>query len=192
MVRGLPNPRHLGLPARLRKARKLAGLTRMALAEKATVGTPTVLYIETTQRMPSVGTIARLASALSVTASWLSFGLGLMHTDDPPEKCDGMGERLQAVRIEKGQTKASLGRLAHLAAPSIAQIENGGQAGVDTIERLAKALGISPAWLAYGVGSRELPPRRRSRLASLATTTALPGAGQATAASLDRRRDASA
>ena len=34
MVRGSPNPRHFGLPARLRKARKQLGLTRKGLGQK--------------------------------------------------------------------------------------------------------------------------------------------------------------
>jgi hypothetical protein len=63
----------------------------------------------------------------------------------------------------------------------IAKIENGGQAGVDTIERLAKELRLSLAWLAFGVGDRE-PLHQRSRLAiasawkehSRRTSTAVP------------------
>ena len=112
----------------------------------------------------TVGMIARLATALGVSAGWLAYGLGEMATDGPTASTDGMGARLQAVREEQGLTKASLGRLAELAAPSIAQIENGGQGGVQTIEALAKALAISPAWLAFNQGPRELPKRRRARL----------------------------
>jgi transcriptional regulator with XRE-family HTH domain len=73
-----------------------------------------------------------------------------------------MGARLQAVRVERGLTKAALARLVNLSPSSFAKIENGGQTGVDTLEALAKALGISPAWLAYGVGPQTLPSRRRA------------------------------
>ena len=31
-------------------------------------------------------------------------------------------------------------------------------------EALAKALRVSPAWLAFGIGPRELPPRRRAAM----------------------------
>lgn len=163
VVRGSPNPRHYRLPFRLRMARKQSGLTRMALAQKASVSNATVSHIETDQRLPSVGTVARLAAALGLSAAWLAFGLGETNAGASAVSCDGMGARLRTARIDKAQTKAALGRLADLAAPSISQIENGGQAGVDTIEKLAKALKISPAWLAYGVGPQELPPRRRPR-----------------------------
>jgi transcriptional regulator with XRE-family HTH domain len=74
-----------------------------------------------------------------------------------------MGARLQAIRVERGVTKAGLGRLAGITAPSITQIENGGQSGVEVIEALAQALGVSPGWLAFGVGPQVLPSRRRSR-----------------------------
>lgn len=165
MVRGSPNPKHLGLPLRLRKARKQAGLTRMALAEQAGVGTPTVLYIETGARLPEVGTIARLAVALGLSAAWLAYGVGEQSSAKQPADCARMGARLQVVRVEQGHTKASLARLASLNPGSIAGIERGRQAGAETIEEIAKALRIAPGWLAYGIGERELAPRRRRTVA---------------------------
>ena len=41
-------------------------------------------------------------------------------------------------------------------------IEAGGQPAIGTLEDLARALAVSPAWLAFGEGPRELP-RRVSR-----------------------------
>lgn len=172
MVRGSPNPKYRRLPLRLRKARKQSGLTRMALAQASGVSTPTALYVETGQQIPTVGTIARLATALAVSAAWLAYGIGEQASEGHLADCSGMGTRLRVVRSEQEYTKASLARLAELNPGSIAGIENGGQAGVDTIERLAKELRISPAWLAYGVGDRELAPRRRSRSASSPGTSA--------------------
>jgi transcriptional regulator with XRE-family HTH domain len=168
MVRGSPNPRYLHLAARLRKARKESGLTRMALAEKATVGTPTVLYIETDQRIPTVGTVARLASALGVSAAWLAYGLGEQPSGGTASSCDGMAERLRTARTDRGHNRTDLARLAERTPGTISGIENGGQAGVDTIERLAKALNVSPAWLAFGAGDRELARRRRPAVRSAA------------------------
>lgn len=162
MVRGSPNARYLKLPARLRKARKTAGLTRMALAQRAGGGQTVSLDIETGQRLPTVGTLARLASALGVAATWLAYGLGEQYTDDPPATTDGMGARLATVRVEQGTTKAALARLVNLSPSALANIENGGQTGVDVVEALAKALNISPAWLAFNRGPRELPKRRRA------------------------------
>jgi len=161
MVRGSPNPRHLGLPARLRKARKQSELTHLALAKKAGVSEATALYVQKGQQLPTVGTIARLASALSVSAAWLAFGLGDIDSESPAATCKDMGARLQEVRVERGHTKASLGRDADLNPGTIGGIENGGQAGVETIEALAKTLNISPAWLAFATGPRVLPKRHR-------------------------------
>lgn len=185
MVRGKRNPAHVGLPSRLKKARRHSGLRRLPLAEKGGASPSSVGDIETGKQIPTVGMIARLASALSVSAAWLAFGLGEMHTDGPPVTCEGMGPRLAAVRIDRQHSKASLARLADLTAPSIAQIENGGQAGVDTIDRLAKSLRVSPAWLAYGAGDRELAPRRRSRSVSSRATSEPSNASHPTVKSLD-------
>jgi len=161
VVRGSPNPRHLKLAARMRKARKAAGLTRKAVVQLAGGGETAARDIEMGNRLPTIGMIARLAAALSVSASWLAYGIGEQPSQGTAD-CSGMGARLLAVRTEQSHTKASLARLAELNPGSIAGIESGGQAGIDTVERLAKELRISPAWLAYGVGPRELPGRRRS------------------------------
>ena len=164
MVRGSPNPLYFGLPLRLRRRRRQCQLTPSALGPKVGLDGGVTAYIESGERIPSVGTIAKLAAALGVSAPWLAYGLGDA-TPAPGASCDGMGQRLQAVRTERGLTKAALARLVELKAPSLSQIENGGQSGVDTIERIAKALGVSPGWLAYGVGPMVLPPRRRTRSA---------------------------
>ncbi len=121
-----------------------------------------VVYIESGQRRPTVGTVARLALGLGVSAGWLAFGLGVPRGDGPAATTEGMGARIAAVRIERGLTKAALSRLVDLSPSSFAKIENGGQTGVDVLEALAKALGVSPAWLAFGEGPRELPKKRRT------------------------------
>lgn len=164
MVRGSPNPRYFGLPTRLRKARKYAGLTRTALAQRVGGDQTTALDIEVNQRLPTVGTIARLAIGLGVSAAWLGFGVGEMAAQDPLATCDGMGARLQAVRVGQGYSKAALARLVKLSPTALANIENGAQSGVEVIAGLAKALQISPAWLAFNQGPQLLASRRRGRL----------------------------
>jgi len=126
--------------------------------------------IERGERIPTVGTVARLASALGVCAGWLAYGLGEQHTEGLHPTTDGMGTRIAEVRIERGLTKADVARMAHLSASSFAKIENGGQSGVDTIELLAVALAVSPAWLAFGEGPRALPPRRRTTRAAASSS----------------------
>ena len=161
MVRGTPNPKHFGLALRLRKALKQSGLTRRALARRAGVSNAIIGYLETSQHLPNVGTIARVASALAVSAAYLAYGLEEPTNECPPATTDGMGARLQAVRIEQGLTKAALARLVKISPTALAGIENGAQSGIAVVEALAEALGVSPGWLAYGVGPQVLPPRRR-------------------------------
>lgn len=166
MVRGSPNPLHFGLPARLRKVRKQSGVKPSALSTKASRDTEITADIEAGQRIPTVGTVARLASALGVSAGWLAYGLGQQHVSGEPVTTDGMGARLASVRTARGETKAALARAVGLSPSTVADIENGAQTGVDVLESLAKALGVSPAWLAFGEGPRELPPRRRAARAA--------------------------
>jgi transcriptional regulator with XRE-family HTH domain len=163
VVRGRPNPLHFGLDARLKKVLKQSGLTRRALARKAGVSDPLIGYLETRQRLPSVATVARLAAGLSVSAGWLAYGIGETTTEGPAATTDGMGSRLQSLRIERGLTKAALARLVMLSPSAFAKIEKGGQSGIDVIEALAKALEVSPAWLAFNQGPLVLPRTRRGR-----------------------------
>lgn len=161
MVRGSPNPLHFGLPARLRKVRKQAGLTRTAVAQRAGCDPKAAVKIEAGERLPTVGTIARLASGLGLSPGWLAFGLGEQHSEGPAVTTESMGARLQAVRIEQARTKADLARLVGVTPAVIANIEKGSQTGVEVLEAVAKVLDVSPAWLAYNEGPRELPKRRR-------------------------------
>lgn len=163
MVRGRKNPLHYGLPSRLRKARKTAGLSRKAVVQKVGAGQTAVRDIETNQRLPTVATIARLASALNVSAAHLAYGLGEPTSDSTAANTDDMGARLTSVRVERGHTKAALARLVELSPSTVADIENGAQSGVEVVEALASALRVSPGWLAFGEGSKVLPPIRRGR-----------------------------
>lgn len=172
VVRGSPNPRHFGLAIRLKKALKQSGLTRRALARRAGVSDPIIGYLETSQRLPTVATVARLASGLSISAGWLAYGIGEMTTGGPEASSEGMGARLQSVRIERGLTKAAVARLVNLSPSAFAKIENGGQSGIEVIETLAKVLGVSPAWLAFNQGAALLPRTIRGRTLAQSSTSA--------------------
>ena len=76
------------------------------------------------------------------------------------------------MRMARGLTKAELARLVDLSPTALANIEKGAQTGVNVLEALAKALGVSPAWLAYGEGPQVLPSRRRSRTTAANTDAA--------------------
>ncbi len=166
MVRGSPNPHHFGLPRRLRKTRKQKKITPSALGPKAGLDAHVAANIETGQRIPTVATVARLASALGVAAGWLAYGLGEQVAHGAASTTDGMGSRLAAIRTERGETKAALARAVGLSPSTVADIENGAQTGVDVLEALAKVLAVSPAWLAFGEGPMLLPPRRKAAAAT--------------------------
>ncbi len=163
MVRGRKNPLFFGLPSRLKQARRQSSLKRLPLAERAGLATATGRDIESGQRIPTVGTVSRLAAALGVNAGWLGYGLGEQPADNSPATTEGMGARVQALRIERRLTKVALARQVGVDHSTIANIEKGSQTGVDVLESLAKALGVSPAWLAFGEGPREIPKKRRVR-----------------------------
>lgn len=163
MVRGRKNSLHSGLPARLRKARHAAELTPKAVVQRMGGDQALVREIEDGQRLPTVGTLARLAIALGVTPAWLAYGIGESVTGQGAATCDGMGARLQGARLQAGHNKAAVARLVGLSPSAYAKIENGGQSGVDVIESIAKALGVSPAWLAFGMGPQVVTSPRRGR-----------------------------
>lgn len=64
---------------------------------------------------------------------------------------EGLPTRLVRAREQSGMNTAELGRLARLSRTTVANIEEGRTApGIDTVERLAAALHVSPAWLGFG------------------------------------------
>ena len=123
----------------------------------------TVRDIEQGTRIPTVRTIARLALALKVSPAWLAYGIGEPKAETTVGTCETMGVRLQTSREEKGLTKAALARLGGLSPSAFAKIENGGQSGIDVIESLAKVLGVSAGWLAFGMGPQVVASPRRGR-----------------------------
>lgn len=65
--------------------------------------------------------------------------------------CEKLGARLYDVRNRAGLTMSGLADRSSVAASTINAIEKGRQIpAADTIERLARALGIRACWLAYG------------------------------------------
>lgn len=158
VVRGRRNPRYLKLPKRLKKARKAKGLSSCALSQTAGLANSVVGYIEEESRIPRITTVARLAEALGISPSWLAYGIG---PSTPASRADGhrsLAVRLKALRTKLNLSRAELADAAGVTTGPIQNIELGrGAPGVDTIERLATALNVSPAWLAFGGG--ELPLR---------------------------------
>lgn len=165
MVRGRKNPRHFGLALRLRQAREQSGLKKSPLAQRAGLAAATERDIESGARLPTVSTIARLAAALSVSPGWLAYGIGDAGIGGVKTAMNtaGMGLRLQVRRTQHGISKAALARRVGLSPTALANIESGAQSGVDVVEELARVLGVSPAWLAFGQMPQVAPEPRRGR-----------------------------
>lgn len=163
MVSGRKNPLFLGLASRLKLARRRASLKRLPLAQRAGLATATGRDVELGVRIPTVATVARLAVALNVSAAWLAYGIGEAEADELLQTTDGLAARLTAVRAERGLSRTALGRLCELSPRAITKIEAGGQSGVEVVEALASALGVSPGWLAFGIGPQVVATPRRGR-----------------------------
>lgn len=166
MTRGRQNPRHWTLPTRLKRARKALGLTALALSQAAGLGKSLVSILEGGGgRVPRLLTVERLANVLHLSPSFLAFGVGveLPYVPTPEPRCAGFADRLRAELDRRDLAVRALAELAGLSAGGAWALAHGTQPALDTLEAVAKALSVSPAWLAYGIGPRELV-RRRGKL----------------------------
>jgi transcriptional regulator with XRE-family HTH domain len=169
VVRGRRNPFHFGLPARLKKARRDSGLSFDGVANRAglTDGS-TVLHLERkAAHIPRLNTVELIAYALGLSPTFLAYGIeadGLPLADGL--RCEEVAVRLQETRAARGLSVLALAKQAGLSHTAVGNIERGTMPGIDTAEALAKALGVSPGWLAYGLGPMELPKRRTTRPAA--------------------------
>ena len=97
---------------------------------------------------------------------FLAYGLAGDCPQGAALRAAGVGARLRLTRLARELSALALAQLADTSHTAVGNIERGGtMPTIATVEALAKALDISPAWLAYGVGDREVPPRRRSQAA---------------------------
>lgn len=161
VVRGRANPLHIKFPDRLRRARKAAGLTGAALSRAAGIGEDAVARVEDKRWAPRLDTVERLAHALRVSPAWLAYGLEGEWEAAGDLRCLQVGERVRAAREAAELSLNEVGRRAGSSAAAVLSVERGVTPALDTAEQLARALRVSPAWLAYGLGPRE-PARRRA------------------------------
>ena len=176
VVRGRQNPLHWKQPARLRKARKASKLSASALALAAGVNNSSVAHLEAGVGVPRLSTVERIANALKLSPAYLAFG-----TEGPWEpmegvalRCNGLAARAREARTARGLSLREADRRAGRADGTLREFEAGTMPGLDTLEAVAKALSVTPAWLAFGIGPMEAPARR-SRLAAAPTRSNLPG-----------------
>lgn len=62
------------------------------------------------------------------------------------------GERLRQARLQRGLTQEALARQASVSLVTVAKLERAAhrRPTVETAAKLAKALGVDPAWLLFG------------------------------------------
>lgn len=171
---GVKNPLWFGLSERLITARMAADLSVVSLARLCDMSHPVVLTVEKAENCPLVSTVERLACALGVCPVWLAFGHEgaepfaervrrslLRVPKDPrpgqpqpcPEAYRGLPARITMAREALGLSMRQLGLTAGLTGPAVEKMEKGRSVPrLDNVEALAKALGVSPGWLAFGVG----------------------------------------
>ena len=163
MVRGRKNPCYVSLPARLRKARRAAGLPLRALSVLAGLSHDTVRNIETAGSVPSIETVEKLANTLKVAPQWLAFAEETTVAVSESMRYDGLASRLAEARKQSDLSLRTLGDKAGLPAGTVHAVERSKYVpSITAVEKLAKALGISPGWLAYGNGPDRLFEGRTS------------------------------
>ena len=170
MVRGRKNPLHLKLPERLRRARKKMALSASALSVQAGISKGGVAKLEAGTWVPRLPTVEFLAVALRISPSWLAFGLEVDWRLGKYVGHSGLAQRVREARAIRGFSIREVERRAGTAEGSVRAIEGRTMPSLDTLEQIAKALGVSPAWLAYGEGPMDAPPRRTAQIAPAQTS----------------------
>jgi transcriptional regulator with XRE-family HTH domain len=165
VVRGRKNPLHLKFPARLRRIRKQRKLSASALSLLACMSRGSVGFLEVGTRLPRVNTVERLANALKVSPAWLAFGTeaSFEPADGGELLCVGLAARVMDARVARGLGNKDMARRAEISAAEARAVQSGTMPTLDTIEQLAKALSVSSAWLAFGIGAMETTQRTKGQ-----------------------------
>lgn len=124
---------------------------------------PNTLYgIESGERIPRLDTVERLAAALGLSPSMLAFGI-----EQPAEPCQGLRSeslyfRLASSRHAAGLSLRDVSSASDTSVNFVRTTEMGGtMPSLAKVEALAKALDVSPCWLAFGLGPEDAPRRGR-------------------------------
>lgn len=163
VVRGRANPKYWKFPERLRRARKAAGLNPFTLSAAAGIGKNSVSVLEEGEVCPRLPKVEQLARALGLSPAWLAFGLGEQAAAEQVPGCAGFAGRVRDARAALGLSAREVDRRAGIGEGGVSDLAVRGQPSLDTLEKLAKALQVSPAWLAFGQGSMVMPARSRPR-----------------------------
>lgn len=167
VVQGRANPLHTRLPERLRSARAVTRMSASALSLAAGMGRGGVAHLEAGRGFPLLSTAEQLANVLEVSVAWIAYGVSAPWEPAADLRCKDLPVRLRQLRQELGLSLREVGRRAGSSAAAVRSLEAGVVPTVATLEAVAEALCVSPAWLAFGLGSKD-PVRRGARRAAAA------------------------
>lgn len=135
-----------GFPARLKEARREAGLTGAQLGEKTGLTKQGVSGLEAGRQGCTTALCERLAKALGVAPAQLAYGMAV-----DGGTAVGYGQRIRQARGQRSLESVAQ-RLGYRDRSSIAHMEAERQLlDLALAEVLARELEVSPAWLAFGV-----------------------------------------
>lgn len=101
--------------------------------------------------LPRINTVEDFAMAFGVSPSWLAHGEGPEDAVSAESTASGLGQRLVEARKANGLSRQALGNAAGLTGQTVANIEvHGMMPRVDTVEMLARVLGVTVGWLRFG------------------------------------------
>lgn len=127
----------LTLGTRLRLARESRSKTLEEAAVAAGISTSYLSQVERDIATPAIPTLKRLSETLGITPHQVI-----------PEERDNMGAKLRTLRTNLNLSRAQVAERAGVSVSLVAQIENGRtQPSLETLQRLADVLGISPCYL---------------------------------------------
>ncbi len=137
-------------------------MTGAALSLAVDMAHNTSGHLEAGGRVPRVDTVEKLGKVLRVSPCFLAYGIEQPCEPGEGSLSAGLPERLLQFRQERGLSRKELGRLSGTSDGFVRMTETDATVpNIAKVEALAKALKVSPCWLAYGVGDRDLPARRR-------------------------------
>jgi transcriptional regulator with XRE-family HTH domain len=143
---------------RLRLRRTQAGLSQLALADRAGVDLAAVSFLERAKRAPNLNTLVRVARAAGVPPGTLledderPAGPSRAAAADGNDPLQRFGANLRRVRDGAGMSQEALAHEARLDRAAISIIERGTRAAnLRTILKLARALRVAPASLLDGI-----------------------------------------
>lgn len=136
---------------RLKKLRKILGLTQQEFANKIGMKQNTIAQYEMGRTIPSNAIIFSICREFNVNETWLKTGEGEMFSESFGSS--NISERLRILRKELGMTQQEFASRLNLSRNFINQVENRSKnISIRTISDICTAFSINEYWLRTGTG----------------------------------------